>query len=102
MEDKNTSNDKGQIDHHIFNGSIALIAVCITVISLFRVTKTGTETVADDIMGVATIVFITSTFLSYLSLRKSRHYIFERIADVCFFGGLLLMFFAVVIILFNI
>ena len=60
MQEEKLPKEKKQIDHHIFNGSIALIAVCITVISLFRVTKTGKDTFADEVMGAATIIFIAS------------------------------------------
>jgi len=94
--------EKRQIDHHIFNGSIALIAVCITVISLFRVTNTGSETYADEIMGLATIIFIASAFLSYLSLRKNNHYRLEKAADLCFFAGLVITLLTLIVILFKI
>lgn len=101
MAEKETPKEKKQIDHHIFNGSIALIAVCITVISLFRVTKTGTETFADEVMGFATIIFIAAALLSYLSLRKSSHVKLERAADICFFAGLLLTLVTLTLILFK-
>lgn len=102
MREDNAPKERRQIDHHIFNGSIALIAVCITVISLFRVTKTGNETFADDTVGVATLIFMASSFLSYMSLRKNNHYRLESAADICFFIGLIIMLFALIIILFNI
>jgi hypothetical protein len=91
---------KNQIDHHIFNGSVALIAVCLTVISLFKVTKTGVETYADEMMGVATMIFILAAFLSYSSLRNENNSWFEKIADILFFLGLLLMLVSGAVILF--
>ena len=90
-----------QIDHKIFNGSIAMLAVSITVVSLFRVTKTGSETYADEVMGTAAVVFMVSAFLSYMSLRKNNQALLERIADIAFFIGLLLTILTGVIILFN-
>jgi len=101
MQEEKLPKEKKQIDHHIFNGSIALIAVCITVISLFRVTKTGKDTFADEVMGAATIIFIASALLSYLSLRKADGYGLERAADICFFAGLIVTLLTLVIILFD-
>jgi hypothetical protein len=97
-----TNREKKEIDHHIFNGSIALLAVCITVISLFRVTKTGAETYADEVMGVAAVFFMAAACLSYLSLRKKNEAFLERLADISFFIGLLLTILTGVVILFNI
>jgi len=46
-----------EIAHHIFNGSLAMIGVCITVITLFKVFNAGILTFADDILGIDTFVY---------------------------------------------
>ncbi len=101
IKDLKQNNEMKQIDHHIFNGSIAMLAVSITVVSLFRVTKTGVETYADEVMGIAAVVFMASAFLSYMSLRKNNQVLLERIADILFFIGLVLTILTGVIILFD-
>ena len=85
-----SSNNK-EIAHHIFSGSTTMIGVCITVISLFRIMKIGKETLVDEILGINTFVFILSCFLSYLCLRNSELKNIEKIADILFFIGLILM-----------
>ncbi len=101
IKEFNQDKEMKQIDHHIFNGSIAMLAVSITVVSLFRVTKTGIETYADEVMGIAAVVFMASAFLSYMSLRKNNQVLLERIADILFFLGLILTILTGVIILFD-
>lgn len=89
------------IAHHIFSGSTTMIGVCITVISLFRIMKIGKETLADEVLGLDTLVFIFSCFLSYLCLRNSELKYIETIADFLFFIGLFLMLIVGFIIVFT-
>ena len=93
-------NDK-EIAHHIFSGSTTMIGVCITVISLFRIMKINKETLVDEVLGVDTLLFIFSCFLSYLYLRNSELKNIETIADVLFFIGLLLLLVVGFIIVFT-
>lgn len=81
---------------HIFTASAALVGVCLTVIGLLRVvivtTKVGT--VADDLLAADATLFMISCVLSYYALRvrsMRRMHRVERIADVVFLLGLLLM-----------
>jgi hypothetical protein len=77
--------------HHIFNGSIAMVGVCLTVITLFKITESGSKTFTDEFLAVDAFVFIVSTFISYMSLRKNNHKKLEWIADILFFSGMLCM-----------
>jgi len=84
------------ISIHIFTASAALVGVCLTVIGLIRVvlTSKGSETLADDILAVDSLLFLSSCLLSYFALRtRSTHrmHLVERIADVIFIIGLGLM-----------
>lgn len=84
------------ISVHIFTASAAMVGVCLTVIGLVRVfiTMKRIDTLADDILAVASLIFLTSCLLSYWALRtrkRQRMYRIERVADAVFIVGLLLM-----------
>ncbi|WP_136513611.1 hypothetical protein [Geomonas edaphica] len=84
------------ISVHIFTASAAMVGVCLTVIGLVRVfiTIKRVDTLADDILAVASLIFLTSCLLSYWALRtrkRQRMYRIERVADAVFIFGLLLM-----------
>jgi hypothetical protein len=89
------------IAQHIFSGSTTMIGVCITVISLFRIMKIGSETIVDEILGVDTLIFILACFFSYLYLINSELKKIETFADILFFIGLLLMLIVGFIIVFS-
>ena len=98
----NNQRDNGRkIAPHIFSGSIMMIGVCITVIALFRALKTGAETLADNILGADTLVFILSTLISYAALRRDNNKRLERVADVLFFTGMLTMVIVGLMILYS-
>lgn len=84
------------ISIHIFSVSAALLGVCLTVISVVRVVITATKinTLADDILAGDALFFLASCLLAYWAMRtrtERRMHAVERIADVVFIGGLLLM-----------
>jgi hypothetical protein len=73
-----------------------MIGVCLTVIGLVRVVISirSIDTVADDFLTVVAAVFLLSCLLSYWALRRrsaTSTYRVERLADVVFLLGLLLM-----------
>jgi hypothetical membrane protein len=41
-----------KIGEHIFNGSIAMVGVCLTVIALFSIGKSNVTTYADKILAI--------------------------------------------------
>jgi len=95
--------DKGEqrrIAEHIFTGSTTMIGVCLTVITLFSIIKTGITTYADEILGINALIFIISAFISYSSLRKNNEPIREWIADIIFFIGMAIMVLAGILIVF--
>lgn len=81
---------------HIFTASAAMVGVCLTVIGLLRVALSihRAVTFADDILAVDACVFLVSCLLSYFALRTRsvrRMFRVERIADILFIIGLILM-----------
>ena len=90
-----------EIAHHILTGSTTMIGVCITVITLFRVMHTNLETYADELLAFDNIVFITAALFAYSSIRKEHNKTLERIADITFLFGMLLMLVAGIMIIFS-
>jgi len=81
---------------HIFTASAALVGVCLTVIGLLRVVVVTTKvgTIGDDLLAADATLFMISCVLSYYALRVRsvrRMHRIERVADIVFLLGLLLM-----------
>ena len=96
---KNEKESK-EIAHYVFSGSTTMIGVCITVIALFKALNAGLQTYADEILGVNVLVFILSTFFSYLSIRNNAKK-WEKIADYLFFIGLIILLVVGIMIIFS-
>ena len=84
------------ISIHIFTASAALVGVCLTVIGLIRVVVAtiNVDTIADNLLAVDALLFLSSCLLSYWALRTRsirRMYRVERVADALFIAGLLMM-----------
>ena len=90
-----------EIGHHILSGSTTMIGVCITVIALFRVMHINLETYADELLAFDNIIFITAALFAYSSIRKDHNKKLERIADITFLAGMLLMLAAGIMIIFS-
>jgi hypothetical protein len=99
MENQNAKSR--DIAHSIFSGSTTMTGVCITVIALFRVMKISGESYADEMLGIDTFIFILSTLLSYLTLRNNTLRVTEKIADILFFTGMIIMVAVGLIIVFT-
>jgi hypothetical protein len=80
---------------HIFSASATLVGVCLTVIGIFQIGKLREiGSVADNILAVDAVGFLTSCILSYAALRSKterQQMRIEKIADVIFLTSLLLM-----------
>ena len=81
---------------HILSVSAAMVGVCLTVIGLIRIVITlgKFDTVADNLLAAASLIFLVACFCSYWALRTRgarRMHRLERIADGSFLLGLLLM-----------
>lgn len=63
----------------------------------------GLETIIDEVVSVAIVLFLTASLYSYAAIRSSkRSDRYEKIADVIFLLGLSLLTLIAVIILFEI
>lgn len=76
----------------------------MTVISVIQlIPKTAVTSYADEILAIAALIFMASTFLSYLSIRNqvTNSAQLEMWADFVFMFGLGLMAFDCVLIAFD-
>lgn len=77
---------------HILPTSGNLLGLCFAILSFIRVSGLANETIIDEILVLAIVLFLSASIVSYASMRslkKEEHY--ERIAEFIFLGGLSLL-----------
>jgi len=81
------------VAHHILPTAATMAGVCVTVISIIKLTERSYSftTLIDDFLAVDSLVFLSSAFLSYLSLRTQRGATWEHAADILFLFGMAIM-----------
>ena len=86
-------NEKKNISRHILPTPANLLGLCFVILSFIKFWARGrVETVIDEFLGVAVILFLVSSILSYASMRsKGKTEFFEKMADIIFLGGLLFL-----------
>ena len=97
----NNSDDDKKIASYVFSGANTMVGVCLTVITLFRIMKTGLQTYADEILALDISLFIIASILSYAVLRKEKNKRFEKWADLFYYAGMIIMFFVGLIIIYT-
>jgi E3 ubiquitin-protein ligase DOA10 len=88
---------------HILNTSANLMGLCFIILTSIELLKIKTTTYLDEIVLLAIILFMTSSIVSFLSM-KTRGKVslrFENIADYVFLGGLIVLFVTAIMISFN-
>lgn len=76
-----------------------MIGVCLTVITIFKVTNFHLKTYADELLGIDTLLFISSCFLSYISIRQGNNKKIELIADNLFIAAMSILVIIGIVIL---
>lgn len=90
---------------HILNTSANLLGLCFIVLTSIKVSKMGDVSIIDETTAVAIVLFMTSCIFSFLAMRKdteSANSRLEKLADVLFLSGLIVLFLTTMIITFNI
>lgn len=77
--------------HHIITVTSTMAGVCLGLVTLFKVTDTGASTVGDEVLSIASCVFMISCLLSYLSIRRGYNKQLENVAELLMFLALLIM-----------
>ena len=90
---------------HILNASSNLLGICFVVLTSMKLLKLNETTYIDELTAVTMFSLMISCILSFLSIRStisSQAKRFETIADLAFLAGLTFMFFATMMITFDI
>jgi uncharacterized membrane protein len=96
-------NGRNQISHHILPTAANLLGLCFVILSIIKVLKLGAETVIDEMVAVAIVVFLVASVFSYASIRSETNMDrFEKIADIVFIAGLGLLTVTALVIVFEI
>ena len=97
--------NQNNLSGHILPTSGAMLGVCMTVISIVKLTQTnrGIAYCVDDLLALDALIFLASSIFSYLSIRSnSKKVYFEDIADKFFMLALLCMGAAVLLLTYEI
>ncbi len=87
----------------ILNTSATLAGFCFFVIASINALRLDDKSMVDNVTAFAMCVFVLSAMLSFLSIRSTtkRGVVYERIAEMVFMAGLLLIFLITLFITFN-
>lgn len=91
--------------NHILNTSSNLLGFCLIVLTSLKISKYNETTLIDEFTGVACIILITSSVLSFLSIRTTNEklgFYYEALADKFFISSLILVFAITFMIAFSI
>ena len=90
---------------HILNTSANLLGLCFIVLTSIKVSKMEERSVIDESTAVAIVLFMSSCILSFLAMRQkagAKNYHLEKIADILFLSGLIVLFLTTMIVTFTI
>lgn len=88
----------GNLGNHILPTSANLLGICFLIFSLAHFQDRLAATLLDEFSAIALILFLASCLFSYFSLRSQNGERFEKIADISFLCGLVLMAVPVVMV----
>ncbi len=88
---KQQKQQKEALSYHILLTASTMIGVCVTVITIFKVTTFHLKTYADELLGLDTLLFSVSFFLSYISIKQGNDKKLEFIADNLFIIAMSIM-----------
>ncbi len=79
---------------HVLNAASNLMGICLIIQTSIRVLGYSSKSYIDECTAVATCIFMLACLFSYLAIRNSdprRSLRLERIADIFFLLGLVLL-----------
>lgn len=89
---------------HILSTSANLLGLCFIVLTSIKVSRMQDVTLIDETTALAIILFMTSCILSFLAMRRKQkgNDQLEKIADIIFLSGLIVLFLTTMMITFNV
>ncbi len=96
--------ENGSKSPHILNTSANLLGFCFIVLTSVKISKLSQSTYIDEGAALAVISFMASCLLSFLSMQGTplRTKKMERLADIMFLFGLIVLLLTTIMITFNI
>lgn len=97
MQDNNKS-------PHILNTSANMLGLCLIVLTSLKISDYKKESIIDEMTGVASLLLMFSSLLSFLSIRTKKIILavkYENAADYIFLAALLCLFFVILLVSFN-
>lgn len=81
------------LSNHILPVAATMVGVCVTVVSVIQIAPDrAISSWADKLLAIDSLAFLSSTFLSYWSIRhKEQSLQYERYADRLFLLGMAIM-----------
>lgn len=83
--------ERQNLGNHILPTAANLLGICFLIFSIARFQDKASATLLDEFAAIAMIAFLISCFFSYFSLRSKKGVLYEKIADISFLLGLLVM-----------
>ncbi|MDD1744835.1 MAG: hypothetical protein LUQ20_03350 [Candidatus Methanoperedens sp.] len=85
-------NERVNMSKHILPTSGNLLGLCFAILSFIKVSHLSNETLIDEIIVLAIVLFLIASIISYASMKSlSKGERYERIAEFIFLGGLTVM-----------
>lgn len=89
---------------HILNTSSNLLGFCLIVLTSLKISKYNEATLIDECTGIAALLLMVCSFLSFLSIRTLKEHLsarYEKTADLIFLIALTLIFIITFLIAFS-
>lgn len=89
---------------HILSTSANLLGFCFIVLTSVKISKLNQSSYIDEGAALAIIIFLSSCLLSFMAMRSNsaRGPKMERLADILFLLGLIVLLITTLLIVFNI
>jgi multisubunit Na+/H+ antiporter MnhG subunit len=96
------NDSRKNISRHILPTSSNLLGLCFVLLTFIKLSTISDKTVIDESIGFLIMMFLVSSFLSYISMRARRKAeLYEKIADYIFLAGLCLLTLVSLVIVFE-
>ncbi|WP_113653826.1 hypothetical protein [Pedobacter namyangjuensis] len=89
---------------HILNTSANLLGFCFIVLTSVKISNLKESSFIDEGAALAIVIFMSSCLFSFLAMRNdtAQSVKLERLADVLFLAGLIVLFITTMLIALNI
>lgn len=97
-----SNNSGSSLSNHILTASSNLLGICFVMISIIRISGMHHRTLLDELTSIAGLLFLTSSLLSYWSIRTTRNpATYEKCADLVFMIALIFLSFVSMVVVFG-